>query len=186
MATYLFDNLHNHATWGPQLSHAVEDDGRLHRHRVAGAEAHPVFTTWAHNTPAHSHRLPDGSWSRPRTVARPPDIERQTLDRSPLDRLRIRRDIPTSPVAPDDTPLAPPVAAVQTPAPADQLVAEPPDAGAKRDSRGNAAESGPPDLSALTAALTPGPKTGTAGPPKMTKSRGRRTTKTRGSVTAAG
>jgi hypothetical protein len=65
------EELHGHATWGPHLRAEYAADGKLHRHRIADRHASPRFTSWAHNTPAHSHRLPDGAWTRPRVDLRP-------------------------------------------------------------------------------------------------------------------
>ena len=65
------DNLHNHATWSPRLREEYCEDGRLHRHRIIDDAGAVHFTSWAHNTPAHHHRLPDGAWARPKTDLNP-------------------------------------------------------------------------------------------------------------------
>jgi hypothetical protein len=78
------DELHSHVTHGARLSHEFVEDGRLHRHRVAAYDALPIYTTWAHNGAHHSHRMPDGGWTRPRVDQRPPDAPRRTLDEFPV------------------------------------------------------------------------------------------------------
>jgi hypothetical protein len=78
-----FDDLHNHATWGPALRPEFVEEGKLHRHRIMDKYAVPRFTTWEHNGPNHAHRLPDGAWVRPRIDLRPPldDRTRETARR---------------------------------------------------------------------------------------------------------
>lgn len=66
------ESVHNHATWGPILRPEWVDEGRLHRHRIHDPLSVPRFTTWDHNGANHSHRLPDGAWTRPRLNLRPP------------------------------------------------------------------------------------------------------------------
>jgi hypothetical protein len=89
MAGRSFEDLHNHATWGPLLRPETAEDGRLHRHRIADRHAVPRFTSWEHNGTNHSHRLPDGAWTRPRYDLRPPasPLTVETLDQR-ADRLR--------------------------------------------------------------------------------------------------
>ena len=71
MARTKIDDLHNHATWGPLLRPESVEYGRLHRHRISDPYAMPRFTSWEHNGQSHSHRLPDGAWTRPRVDLRP-------------------------------------------------------------------------------------------------------------------
>ncbi len=91
MAHAHFDDLHTHATWGPHLRPESAERGRLHRHRISDPYSVPRFTSWEHNGPSHSHRLPDGAWTRPRTDLRPP---RDELPAPAEPRLRIRRTPP--------------------------------------------------------------------------------------------
>lgn len=65
------DDLHSHATWGPTIRAELVAQDRLHRHQILDYRSAPRFTTWEHNGPNHSHRLPDGAWTRPRTDLRP-------------------------------------------------------------------------------------------------------------------
>jgi hypothetical protein len=88
------DDLHTHATWGPLLRPEGAEPGRLHRHRISDPYSVPRFTSWEHNGPAHSHRLPDGAWTRPRTDLRPPRDEATAATEPP--QLRIRRPPPPS------------------------------------------------------------------------------------------
>ena len=89
MARNDFDDVHNHTTWGPLLQPASAEEDRLHRHRFVDRHSVPRFTNWEHNGHSHCHRLPDGSWTRPRTDLRPPaqDQSIETLDQR-SDRLR--------------------------------------------------------------------------------------------------
>jgi hypothetical protein len=82
MARTRSDDLHSHITWGPLVRPETVEDGRLHRHRISDPYSVPRFTSWEHNGPNHSHRLPDGAWTRPRSDLRPPVEEQQveTLD----------------------------------------------------------------------------------------------------------
>ena len=75
MARKKSDDLHNHATWGPTLRPESAEAGRLHRHRISNPYATPRYTSWEHNGPSHSHRLPDGAWTRPPADLRPPREE---------------------------------------------------------------------------------------------------------------
>src|SRR3712207_4996835 len=81
------DDLHTHATWGPRLRAETAADGRLHRHRISDPYSVPRFTSWEHNGPSHSHRLPDGAWTRPRRDLRPRPEEPSAES---LDQLAIR------------------------------------------------------------------------------------------------
>lgn len=76
-----FDDLHAHATWGPALRPESVGGGSLHRHRIADPGSMPRFTTWEHNGPNHSHRLPAGAWTRPRVDLRPARDEATVLGR---------------------------------------------------------------------------------------------------------
>lgn len=108
-----FDELHNHATWGPTLRPEHAEEGRLHRHRIMDKYATPRFTSWQHNGANHAHRLPDGAWTRPRVDLRPPldDRARESGRRLPGQRgLGERaREQSTSAGGMPDTALAPPV-----------------------------------------------------------------------------
>lgn len=60
------DESHDHPTWISPVRAEYTDDGRLHRHTVLVGGRPSGYTTWANNTGAHAHRLPDGAWTRPR------------------------------------------------------------------------------------------------------------------------
>ena len=79
MGAAQFDDLHTHATWGPVLRPELVEGGRLHRHRISDHGTEPRFTTWEHNGPNHTHRLPGGAWTRPRIDLRPPRDETPAL-----------------------------------------------------------------------------------------------------------
>jgi hypothetical protein len=66
------EHAHDHATWHPPVRVEYSEDGRLHRHRLEEPGLAVRYTTWAHNTPHHAHRLPDGAWTRPRRDLLPP------------------------------------------------------------------------------------------------------------------
>jgi hypothetical protein len=72
MAQRHLDLVHVHPTWQPRIKPEYSEDGRLHRHRLIEPGRAVRFTTWAHNTPAHQHRLPDGAFTRPRLDLNPP------------------------------------------------------------------------------------------------------------------
>lgn len=71
MTTHPFDDLHTHATSGPGIRAEFVPAERLYHRRIMDKESQPNFTTWAHNGPIHTHRLPDGSFTRPRVDLRP-------------------------------------------------------------------------------------------------------------------
>lgn len=73
MSPHRVDQSHDHETWhlGGVRSENCES-GRLHRHRVQDAGPATRYTTWAHDTPQHTHRLPDGAWTgRRRSLVHP-------------------------------------------------------------------------------------------------------------------
>jgi hypothetical protein len=72
MAQRHLDLVHVHPTWNPRVKPEYTEDGRLHRHRLIEPGRAVRFTTWAHNTEAHQHRLPDGAFTRPRLDLNPP------------------------------------------------------------------------------------------------------------------
>lgn len=72
MAQRHLDLVHVHPTWSPRIKPEYSEDGRLHRHRLIEPGRAVRFTTWAHNTEAHQHRLPDGAFTRPRLDLNPP------------------------------------------------------------------------------------------------------------------
>jgi hypothetical protein len=74
MAYRQFDNVHGHRTLDQHVRTEYSEDGRLHRHRVVERGVTARYTTWAHNTKAHQHKMPDGSWTRPRFDLNPPEI----------------------------------------------------------------------------------------------------------------
>jgi hypothetical protein len=96
MARSRSDDLHTHITWGPRLRAEATEDGRLHRHRVSDKYSVPRFTSWEHNGPSHSHRLPDGAWTRPRRDLRPrpEELAAETLDQRST---RLRRETRMAP-----------------------------------------------------------------------------------------
>lgn len=70
------EQVHGHRTIDQQIRLEYSEDGRLHRHRVVDTNQAVRYTTWAHNSPAHQHRLPNGSWTRPRFGLTPPEVAR--------------------------------------------------------------------------------------------------------------
>lgn len=68
------DQYHRHRSPDMPVRLEYAEEGRLHRHRVDGEGLTNHYTTWAHNTPSHQHRLPDGSFARPREDLTPPAI----------------------------------------------------------------------------------------------------------------
>lgn len=72
MAQRHLDLVHVHPTWEPRIKPEYSEEGRLHRHRLIEPGRQVRFTSWAHNTPAHQHRLPDGAFTRPRLDLNPP------------------------------------------------------------------------------------------------------------------
>ena len=72
MAQRHLDRVHAHPTWNPRVKPEYSENGRLHRHRLIEPGRAVRFTTWSHNTEAHSHRLPDGAFTRPRMDLNPP------------------------------------------------------------------------------------------------------------------
>lgn len=73
--------LHGHISPEAKLSEEQVEEGRLHRHRLEDEHGRTVFTTWGHNSHSHTHRLPGGAYSKPRTRLYPPEPEpRRTLD----------------------------------------------------------------------------------------------------------
>ena len=68
------DEVHDHPCWHIGLRAAYCRDGELHRHRIASTDGATRFTGWAHNTAGHTHRLPDGSFTRPRRDLTPPAV----------------------------------------------------------------------------------------------------------------
>lgn len=73
MAARHLDKVHEHPTWSPAVRPEYSEEGRLHRHRVVEGGRAVRYTTWAHNSPAHQHRLPDGAFTRPRIDLNPPE-----------------------------------------------------------------------------------------------------------------
>jgi hypothetical protein len=74
MSKRLVDQLHTHKSIMLQVRAEYSEDGRLHRHRVHGSPDGIMYSSWAHNTESHQHRLPDGAWTRPRTALNPPEL----------------------------------------------------------------------------------------------------------------
>ena len=72
MSKRFFDQLHDHLTWKGATQPEYSEDGRLHRHRILEPGGVVRFTAWEHNKRTHTHRLPDGAWSRPRRDLNPP------------------------------------------------------------------------------------------------------------------
>lgn len=72
MSARQHDQLHDHQTWHSRVRAESSEDSRLHRHRVIEPGTAVRYTTWAHDTGAHAHRLPDGAWTRPRRSLTPP------------------------------------------------------------------------------------------------------------------
>ena len=72
MSLHRNDQAHKHASWHLLVRAEYSEDGALHRHRIVGPDRAVRYTTWAHNTSAHAHRLPDGAWTRPRVDLTPP------------------------------------------------------------------------------------------------------------------
>ena len=89
------DDVHSHATWGPLVRPETVESDRLHRHRISDQYSVPHFTSWEHNGPNHTHRLPDGAWTRPRRDLRPPleQPHAETLDQRAK---RLRRETRTA------------------------------------------------------------------------------------------
>ncbi|MFN8559117.1 MAG: hypothetical protein U0531_17855 [Dehalococcoidia bacterium] len=68
MAATHLDHLHDHAAMYAGVRPEYSPDGRLHRHRVLDGSAAASYTTWAHNSPHHAHRMNNGGWTRPRRM----------------------------------------------------------------------------------------------------------------------
>ena len=63
MTAERIDLSHDHRAWQGQVRPENCEPGTLHRHRVIDRVPGTRFTTWAHDTPQHTHRLPDGAWT---------------------------------------------------------------------------------------------------------------------------
>ena len=66
METRRCDAGHEHPSWRASVRAEYVRHGELHRHRIVDPNGAVRYTTWKHNTAAHTHRLPDGVWTAAR------------------------------------------------------------------------------------------------------------------------